>query len=75
MDTTVMGIIIILHIIFSFTLLPLHMKSKGWCIENRVIAVIIALHITPVALVLFPLSAFLGMLPLWLANKLIGLPK
>ncbi|TWJ11230.1 hypothetical protein JN06_02322 [Bacteroides zoogleoformans] len=75
MDTTAMGIIIILHIIFSFTLLPLHMKSKGWCVENRTVAVIIALSITPVSLVLSPFAAFLGMFPLWLANKLIGWPK
>lgn len=75
MDTTIMEIMIILHIIFCFTLLPLHMKSKGWCLENRIAAVIIALSITPASLVLSPFAAFLGMFPLWLANRLIGWPK
>lgn len=68
-------IMIILHVLVSIIVLPLYMKSRGWGRINIVVAVIIALSITPVSMVLTPFAAFLGVLPLWLANRLIGWPK
>lgn len=63
---------IILHIALCFTLLP--MRMKGWGKVIKVIAVVISLSVTPLAMIIGPLAAFIGYVVIWLLSKLIGLP-
>lgn len=64
--------LIILHVILCFTLLPLFMK--GWDRLFIVIAVLISLCATPLAMVIGPVASFVGYCCIWLFGKLSGIP-
>mgnify|MGYP000015594246 FL=1 len=64
--------LIILHVVLCFTLLPFLMK--GCDMIFKVVAVVISLCATPVAMVLGPAAAFIGYGCIWIFSKLSGLP-
>lgn len=64
--------LIILHVILCFTLLPLLMK--GWDRLFIIIAVLISLCATPLAMVIGPAASFIGCCCIWLFGKLSGIP-
>lgn len=61
---------IILHIVLCFTTLPLCMK--GWWRVPQVLAVILSLCATPLALVIGPLASFLGLFAIWAFCRIFG---
>lgn len=64
--------LIILHVVLCFTLLPLLMKD--WNRLFIVIAVLISLCATPLAMVIGPAASFIGYCCIWILEKLSDIP-
>lgn len=62
--------LIILHIMLCFSLLPICMK--GWWKVLQGLAIILSLCATPLALILGPLAAFVGLFVVWAGCRLLG---